>query len=191
MKNLFNKIDATLKKKLQNISLIALDFDGVLTDNKVIHDQNGKESVSRSRADSLAIDLLQESGLYNKESYGSLAHKLDIVILSRESNKVVLSVAEKMKIKCHNSIDMKCEALKKQAQLRNIDLKKVLFIGNDLNDFECMNSAGVSVAVADAVPQIIECADYVTLQKGGEGAFREVCELMLYIKALHPFMHIS
>ncbi len=182
MKNLFNKIDTRLRKKLQNISLIALDFDGVLTDNKVIHDQNGKESVLRSRADSLAIDLLDESGLYNKKNYKSLTHKLDIVILSRESNKVVLSVAQKIKIKCQNSICKKCDALKKEAELRNIDLKKVLFIGNDLNDFECMQASGVSVAVADSVPQIIECADYVTLQKGGQGAFREVCELIMYAK---------
>lgn len=191
MKNLFNKIDARLKKKLQNISLIALDFDGVLTDNRVLHDQNGQESVLRSRADSLAIDLLDERGLYNKKSYKSLDHKLDIVILSRESNKVVLSVAEKMRIKCHNSIYKKCEALKKEAQLRNIDLKNVLFMGNDFNDFECMQVSGVSVAVCDSVPQIIECADYVTLQKGGQGAFREVCELILYLKTLHPLMRIS
>ncbi len=186
MKNLFNKIDASFKKKLQNIFLIALDFDGVLTDNRVLHDQNGKESVLRSRADSLAIDLLDESGLYDKKSYQSLAHKLDIVILSREPNKVVLSVAKKMRIKCHNSVYKKCEALKKEAQLRKITLKNVLFMGNDLNDFECMQASGISVAVADAVPHIIACADYVTLQKGGQGAFREVCELIMYAKKQSP-----
>ena len=51
-------------------------------------------------------------------------------------------------------------------------------MGNDVNDLDCMEAAGVGVAVADALPQIIRSADYVTSRKGGEGAFREICELI-------------
>ena len=183
----FNKLDATLKEKLRDISLIALDFDGVLTNNKVIHGPDGAESVSRSKADSLGIDLLSESGLYNKREYGSFKHLLDIVILSREANPVVKSVAEKIKIKCQSSVHEKLKALQEEARSRNVDLKNVLFMGNDLNDVECLDAAGIGVAVADACPHVLRRADYVTLRKGGEGALREICELIMYAKDVHPF----
>lgn len=187
MKILFSKLSIALKRKLRDTSLVALDFDGVLTDNRVLHAENGGESVFRSRADSLAIDLLAESGLYKKNEYLSLEHPLDIVILSKESNRVIKSVSEKIKIKYQGSIDKKSEILKKEVQKRNISMQNVLFIGNDLNDFECIQTAGIAVAVADSCSQLIKVANYVTTRKGGDGAFREICELIMYAKKVHPW----
>jgi len=187
MKELFNNLSPSLKKRFMNVSLIALDFDGVLTDNKVVHCQDNKESICRSRGDSLAVDLLDEAGLYKKKQYKSFNHVIDLVILSKESNQIVNSVSEKIKIKCQNSVYNKLEALKEEAQLRTLDLKNVLFIGNDLNDFKCIEAAGVGVAVIDSYPQVLKIADYVTSNKGGNGAFREVCELVMHAKSVHPF----
>ena len=52
-------------------------------------------------------------------------------------------------------------------------------MGNDLNDIECIKKAGIGVAVADSCPQVLKAADYITKHKGGKGAFREICELIL------------
>jgi N-acylneuraminate cytidylyltransferase len=187
MRILFNRLDSNLQKKLQHVSLIALDFDGVLTNNKVVHSQNHNESVVRSRADSLAIDLLDRAGLYSKDNYKRLDHLLDIVILSSETNPIVESVSEKIRIKCQRAVYKKLEVLKEEVKSRKIDFKNVLFIGNDINDIECIEAAEIGVAVADSFPQVTKVADYITSRRGGEGAFREVCELIMYAKKVHPF----
>jgi len=186
IKYIYSRLDKSLKEKFKKIKLIATDFDGVLTNNQVIHNQNGIESVIRSRADSQGIDLLYDAGLYDKIDYRSINHKVDIIIMSRESNPIVKSVAEKIKVKCLDSKYNKIEALEKEVQKRSLDYSEVLFIGNDINDIECMKKAGIGVAVADSFPQVLNIAGYITRKKGGEGAFREVCELILYAKEVHP-----
>jgi len=161
------------------IKLICLDFDGVLTDNTVIHSEDGKESIIRSKADSQGIDLLYDAGLYDKSNYESISHKIDIIIISRETNAIVSSVAKKIKIKCTQSQYKKFEAFQKEVEKRKLDYSQVLFMGNDLNDIECMKKAGIGVAVADSHPKVLKTADYITKYKGGKGAFREICELIL------------
>lgn len=170
------------KEKFKNCRLILLDFDGVLTDNTVIHDARGTEAVRRSRADSQGIDLLSDAGLYDKANYQTNAGEIDIVILSRETNPVVASVAKKIKIKCTQSQYEKLGAFEEEVRKRNLDFSQVLYMGNDLNDLQCMQKAGLAVAVADSHPKILAAADYVTAAKGGHGAFREICELILTAK---------
>ncbi len=168
-----------LESKFAKIKLICLDFDGVLTDNTVIHAADGTESVIRSRTDSQGIDLLFDAGLYNKPTYESASHEVDIVIMSRETNLVVNSVAKKIKIKCTQSQYKKFEAFQEEVEKRGLDYSQVLFVGNDLNDIECIKKAGIGIAVADSYPQVLEAADYITEHQGGKGAFREICELVL------------
>jgi len=182
MKNISNPLTPTLKKRFSNCKLLALDFDGVLTDNTIIHKEDGKESVVRSRADSQGVDLLYDAGLYDKKNYKSNSHEVDIIIMSRETNSVVNSVGKKIKIKCTQSQYKKFEAFQKEVKKRKLDYSQVLFIGNDLNDIECIKKAGIGVAVADSYPQVLEAADYITKHKGGRGAFREICELLLLFK---------
>lgn len=169
-------------KKFSKIKLICLDFDGVLTDNTVIHREDGKESVIRSKADSQGIDLLYDAGLYDKPNYESNSYEVDIIIMSRETNPVVNSVAKKIKIKCTQSLYKKFEAFQEEVKKRGLDYSQVLFMGNDLNDIECIKGAGIGVAVADSHPKVLEAADYITKHKGGRGAFREICELVLETK---------
>ncbi|MBU2576883.1 MAG: HAD hydrolase family protein [Nanoarchaeota archaeon] len=182
MEKIYDTLSLGLKGKLKNIKLIALDFDGVLTDNTVVHLENGLEGVVRSRADSLGVDLLNDNGLYDKVNYTSEDHEVDIIIMSRESNKVVKSVADKIKVKVINSLYEKKEAFRGEVERRGLDYSQVLFMGNDMNDIDCVNNAGVGVAVADSYPEILKVADYVTTRNGGRGAFREVCELILKAK---------
>jgi YrbI family 3-deoxy-D-manno-octulosonate 8-phosphate phosphatase len=150
------------------VKLIVSDFDGVITDNRVWTDENGKETVAASRSDSMHIRTLRERGI-------------EVMILSSEPNPVVKARAEKMGVKSVQGIDLrgKGDALKKLLAEKKVDAANVVYIGNDLNDLPCFEIAGWAVAVADAYPEVLQAADYVLTKPGGHGAVRELCELVL------------
>jgi YrbI family 3-deoxy-D-manno-octulosonate 8-phosphate phosphatase len=152
----------------ETIKLIICDFDGVVTDNQVITDQDGKESVISSRSDSMYFKKLREMGV-------------ETMILSSESNPVVKARAEKMKVEAIHGIGMqeKGRVMREVLEQKNLNAEEVIYIGNDLNDLPCFEIAGWSVAVADAYPEVIRAADHVLTNNGGHGAIRELCELVL------------
>jgi len=150
------------------VKLIVSDFDGVITDNRVWTDENGKETVAASRSDSMRVRQLREMGI-------------EVMILSSEPNPVVKARAEKMGVESVQGIDLrgKGDALKKLLAEKKVDAAHVVYIGNDLNDLPCFEIAGWAVAVADAYPEVLRAADYVLTKPGGHGAVRELCELVL------------
>ena len=156
-----------------HVKLIVSDFDGVITDNRVWTDQDGKETVVASRSDSMHVRTLRERGI-------------EVMILSSEPNPVVKARAGKMGVEAIHGIDIrgKGEALKQLLSEKKIDAANVVYIGNDLNDLPCFEIAGWAVAVADAYPEVLQAADYVLTKPGGHGAVREVCEMVL--KNLDP-----
>ena len=157
-----------LREKLENVKMLALDFDGVFTDNRVFFCENGEESVICSRADSLGIRMLKEK-----------RKDIHIIVISKEKNKIVSIRSEKLGIDSLSGIDNKFESLKQVASSKGISLKDVVYIGNDMNDLECIKAAGIGIAVADAVPQILSAADYVTKNMGGFGAIREITDMLI------------
>jgi N-acylneuraminate cytidylyltransferase len=152
----------------ENIKLIITDFDGVITDNHVITDQDGRESVLASRGDSMHIKTLREKGI-------------EVIILSSEPNPVVLARAKKMGIEALHNLGMehKDHAMLHVLEQKNLKAENVIYLGNDLNDLPCFEIAGWSVAVADAYPEVLRAADHVLTKNGGHGAVRELCELIL------------
>jgi len=151
------------------IKLIVSDFDGVITDNRVWTDENGKETVAATRSDSMRVRDLRERGV-------------EVMILSSEPNPVVKARAEKMGVESVQGIDIrgKGEALKKLLAEKKVDAAHVVYIGNDLNDLPCFEIAGWAVAVADAYPEVLQAADHVLTKPGGHGSVRELCELILH-----------
>jgi 3-deoxy-D-manno-octulosonate 8-phosphate phosphatase (KDO 8-P phosphatase) len=147
-----------------NINLIAYDFDGVMTDNKVYVDQNGNEMVQVNRADGLGISEIKKLGI-------------EQIIISTEKNPVVSARAKKLKIKCFQNIDDKREFLIDYCN-NKFDLNKVIFVGNDTNDEEVMGIVGVSLCPSDAVNRIKKKSDYIFTSKGGEGVARELLSLI-------------
>jgi N-acylneuraminate cytidylyltransferase len=150
------------------IKLLVLDFDGVVTNNLVWTDQDGREMVAASRSDSLFIQPLREAGV-------------ETVILSSETNPVVAARAKKMGVEAVQGLGVhaKGPALKRLLEEKNIDPAQVIYVGNDINDLPCFELAGWSVAVADAYPEVLRAADFTLSKPGGGGAVREVCELIL------------
>ena len=161
---------------LDNIDAFVFDFDGVLTNNLVHLDQDGKESVSCSRSDGLAFDVLRK---LNKSSY----------ILSTEKNKVVTARADKLGIPVLQGVGDKVRDIHKLALKEGFDLQDVLYVGNDLNDYRVMQLCGYKVCPSDSHELIKTIANVVLKTKGGYGIARELLEDVLqlnFIKILYP-----
>lgn len=148
------------------IKLLALDFDGVMTDNRVLVDQDGREAVMCHRGDGLGIGLLKKAGI-------------EVLVLSMETNPVVAARCRKLKIDCLQECEDKLSALQQRAAALGLTPRQVAFVGNDINDLECLRWVGLPIAVADAEPTVRKAAAYVTHRPGGFGAVREVAEKIL------------
>ncbi len=158
--------------KLKKIKLLVLDFDGILTDGYVYFRQDGMETVRCSRKDSLGTNMLQKSGI-------------DVVVISKETNPVVAARCQKMGVNFFHGVDtgdQKLDILKKYLQERNLSLEETVYVGDDVNDLECLKAVGTVITVADGHPDCKTIADYITERKGGEHAVREVCDLILESK---------
>jgi YrbI family 3-deoxy-D-manno-octulosonate 8-phosphate phosphatase len=155
----------------ETVELLVMDFDGVLTDNRVWTDQNGGESVASNRSDSYGLILLRQAGV------GSL-------VISKETNPVVLARCQKIGVPALHGIDDKATMLKKLLAEQKVDPTRVVFVGNDVNDLPCFPLVGWGVAVADAHLEVLRQADFVLTRTGGHGAVRELCDLIL--KGLNP-----
>ena len=147
----------------KDIEAFVFDFDGVLTDNYVLTDENGKESVSCSRADGLAFDVLNK---LNKPVY----------IISTEKNPVVKARAKKLKVPVLQSVGDKVEVMIDLANLNDYNLKNILYTGNDLNDYFVMQLCGYSACPADSHPKIKSISNISLSTNGGGGVVRELLE---------------
>jgi N-acylneuraminate cytidylyltransferase len=148
------------------IAAFVLDFDGVFTDNKVVVFQDGGEAVVCDRSDGWGIGQLKKSDL-------------PLLILSTEPNPVVKARAEKLGLPYLQNIQDKWSALDAWLQERDIDPTQVVYIGNDANDLPCMTRVGCAVAPADAHPSARAVARIILDHRGGDGAIRELCDLIL------------
>jgi N-acylneuraminate cytidylyltransferase len=104
---------------------------------------------------------------------------MDMLVISREVDPVVTARCNKIKIPALQGVLEKAGALRQAVQERGIDLSQVIYVGNDVIDLPCFEIAGWAVAVADAHPAVLRAADYVLSMRGGHGAVRELCDLVL------------
>ena len=155
-----------VREKLSRIRVLFYDFDGVMTDNRVLVDQNGTESVFVNRSDGLAVSRLKKAG-YTQ------------VVVSTETNPVVERRAEKLGIPVIHGVDDKGEILRRYLAENGIDRAETLFIGNDLNDMPAFEAAGLRVCPADAYGAVKQAADLVLETTGGAGVIRELMEALL------------
>lgn len=153
----------------EDVRLVVLDFDGVLTDNRVWVDQDGREAVTASRGDSMGIHLLKQTGV-------------EVIVISTEVNSVVAARCKKMKIPAISGTWDKAGELKKYMDEHGYKSENVVFLGNDVNDLPCFPIAGFAAAVSDAEPEVLRRADQMLAHKGGHGAVRELCDKILMQK---------
>ncbi|ACM20630.1 3-deoxy-D-manno-octulosonate-8-phosphate phosphatase [Geotalea daltonii FRC-32] len=157
----------TLTDRLKNIRLLLLDVDGVMTDGRIIFDSNGIESKFFNVKDGHGIKMVQRAGI-------------EVGIISGRESQVVVNRAAELAIgivyqKCLDKLTPYLKIL----EATGLDHSQVAFVGDDVIDIPVMRRAGFAAAPADAVAEVIPHAHFVTRNRGGWGAVREVCDLLL------------
>ncbi|MBF0249325.1 MAG: HAD hydrolase family protein [Alphaproteobacteria bacterium] len=159
---------ADVKLRQSDIDLLVFDFDGVLTDNRVIVFQDGTEAVVCNRSDGLAFDAFRR-------------HGLKTMIMSTEKNSVVSQRARKLQVPVIQSLSNKGQAIITFCAENAIDMCRVAFVGNDLNDLQAMEKVGFAIAPGDAHPSVKAVAHITLFAKGGYGVAREIAEDILHL----------
>ena len=160
-----------LLKKLTEIRLFCMDVDGVLTNGCMYYSREGEQLKRFNAHDGMGIQILRE--------------QLDIipVIVTQEETDIVTARAQKLKIEhVYRGVRDKGAVLDPLLSRLGLQYNQVLFVGDDINDLPLLRRAGVAVAVADAMPSIRRDVHYVTEARGGEGAVRELVEMILEAK---------
>jgi YrbI family 3-deoxy-D-manno-octulosonate 8-phosphate phosphatase len=156
-----------LLRKLKCVRLVAMDVDGVLTDAGMYYSESGDELKKFNTRDGMGIKMLQAAGLVT-----AIITKEKTAIVERRGHK--LAVPE-----VHQGIDDKLAALTSLAKKHGLTLNQVAYIGDDVNDLDALRVVGFSAAPADAMPSVLQTVHYICKKKGGEGAVREVADLIL------------
>jgi YrbI family 3-deoxy-D-manno-octulosonate 8-phosphate phosphatase len=164
-------IDEALRERLRRIRLVAFDFDGVLTDNAVYVAQDGSESVRCVRSDGIGLQALAALGV-------------STLVISTETNPVVEARCRKLGVRCIQGCNDKRTVLEAAAAELGLTMAETAFVGNDVNDLDCLRAAGVPCVVADAHEDVVACAAYRTRTPGGYGAVREICDLIAAVMRL-------
>ncbi|MCD6295659.1 MAG: HAD hydrolase family protein [Deltaproteobacteria bacterium] len=168
------------EKKAGKIKLVFLDVDGVMTDGRITMDAQGKETKSFCVKDGLGLRMLMSGGV-------------DVVIVTGRSSQVVEHRANDLGIEeVYQGVTDKNLLCRQIIKDRGLMKQEVCCIGDDLADLPMFSEAGLCIAVADAVKEVREAADFITRSKGGLGAVREACEWLLKCQgkwqtALAPF----
>lgn len=165
-----SQFDSLLNKKIKNIKLLATDCDGVLTDAGMYYSADGDYLKKFNTKDGKGLSMLMDKGII-------------VAIITGENSEIVKRRAEKLGIKdvylgCENKVAAMEELLLKY----NLSFEEIAYIGDDINDLELLKKAGVSFSVSDATDIVKQTVDYVTKNKGGYGAVREVADLILSIQ---------
>lgn len=159
--------EKSISSLLQEIRLFATDVDGVLTDAGMYYSESGDEWKKFNTRDGMGIKLLQKAGLIT-------------AIVTQERTRLVARRAEKLAIpELHQGVMDKLSVIREMAARHGISLQQVAYIGDDVNDIEALQAVGFSAAPADGLPQVLKVVDYVCQRKGGEGAVRELAEMIL------------
>ena len=160
-------ISDDLKTKLQTIKLMIFDVDGVLTDGSLYLGEDGNEYKAFNARDGLGIVLLKKTGCH-------------VGVISGRSSRVVSDRMQAIGVEyVYMGQSDKFIALKELALKLEVSLDEIAYLGDDLIDLPAMCHVAVPCAVADADDVVKECALYITQNKGGRGAAREVCDLIM------------
>lgn len=157
----------SLQAILRGIRLFATDVDGVLTDAGMYYSESGDEWKKFNTRDGMGIKLLQKAGLIT-------------AIITQESTKIVMRRAQKLTIpEVHQGTHDKLSVLNDLIARHGLTMEQVAYIGDDVNDLQALGAVGFSASPADGMPPVLKTVRYVCKKKGGEGAVREVADLIL------------
>ena len=149
------------------IKMLVMDVDGTLTDGKIYMGSDGEVFKAFDVKDGYAIAHLHEVGI------------IPVIITGRKS-KIVENRAKELNIKeVYQGVSDKIEKLKEVAKDNGVLLEEVAYIGDDLNDLDCMGICGLSACPNDAIDEVIQSVNYICKHSSGNGAVREFIEYIL------------
>ncbi len=161
------EITDALKEKISGIRLMIFDVDGVLTDGRIVYNDEGVESKAFDVRDGHGIKLLMRNGI-------------EAAIITARESRVVEHRAANLGIEhVFQGATNKLAVFEEVLGRLGLDPRQAAYMGDDIIDLPVMKRAGFSAATSDAVDEVRERADYVASRPGGRGAAREVCELIL------------
>jgi 3-deoxy-D-manno-octulosonate 8-phosphate phosphatase (KDO 8-P phosphatase) len=160
-------MDAALRERAAKVRLVILDVDGVLTNGTLYLDHAGNELKAFNARDGLGIKALQRCGI-------------EVAIITGRMSQAVAQRAAQLDIKyIYQGHERKLGAFLDVLERTGLNPEQTCFAGDDWIDLPVMLRAGLAVAVADAEQRVKQQAHWITRQKGGHGAVREVCNLIL------------
>lgn len=156
-----------LRVELSKMKLFATDVDGVLTDAGMYYGESGEELKKFHTRDGMGLKLLQEQGVIT-------------AFITMENTKIVARRGKKLGIpEVFQGVKDKIRVLELLSQKYDIPFERMIYMGDDVNDLGALQKVGFSAAPADCVGQVGEVVDYICQKKGGEGAVREVIDMIL------------
>ena len=154
----------------QHIRILGMNVDGVLTDGNVYCDEKGIELLRFNRYDSFGITKLKSKGIA-------------ICVLSYHSSSIAEKYLRKLGLtEVHLGVKEKINTLQQVAARHDCGLVDIAYIGTDDFDLEIFNHIGLAIATSNSQKSVIDSAKYITARKGGNGAVREVCDLLIEAK---------
>jgi 3-deoxy-D-manno-octulosonate 8-phosphate phosphatase (KDO 8-P phosphatase) len=160
-------ISKLLLKKFQKIKLVLTDVDGVLTDGGMYYTKDGDIMKRFFVRDGMGVNLLKRQGI-------------PTIIVTKEKNPVTKKWSDNMNIeKLYQGIVKKVDIIEKVCSIYGLKFEEVAFIGDDVNDLELLKLVGLSATPSDAIDGAIKLCDYVCTHSSGNGAFRELADLIL------------
>ncbi|MCL5260927.1 MAG: HAD hydrolase family protein [Gammaproteobacteria bacterium] len=157
----------TFRDLAKKIKLLILDVDGVLTDGKLLVMENGEVAKSFDIKDGLGIKML-------------LLNNIEVAIITKNSSQSTKHRMRALGVKyIFCGVEDKIATytqLKKKLRLKDHEIS---YVGDDLPDIPVLEKVGLKIAVHDAVPAVLNLADYITQKNAGNSAVREVCEMLL------------
>ncbi len=161
-------------EKLKKIKMLLLDVDGVMTDGRITMDSDGREMKNFNVRDGHGLVMIQR-------------HGLQVAILTGRTSAVVDHRARDLKItEVYQGALNKKEIFQQILQKNNLKPDAIAYLGDDIVDIPVLKMVGFSAAVADALELVKKTVDYVTSNRGGHGAVREVCEMLLIAQGFWP-----
>jgi 3-deoxy-D-manno-octulosonate 8-phosphate phosphatase (KDO 8-P phosphatase) len=160
--------------KFKNIDTFIFDVDGVLTDNSLLVTEQGELLRSMNIRDGFAIKQAVEQGFRV------------CIITGGKSEGVVLRLKALGVQQVYKGINDKLNTFKTYVAENNIDPENILYMGDDLPDYEVMRRVGLPTCPADSVPEIIRISQYVSPLNGGKGCARDVIEKVLKLQQKWP-----
>lgn len=155
------------EEKLKKIKMLILDVDGVMTDGGIIMDKDGCEMKQFNVRDGHGLVMIQR-------------HGLKVAILTGRTSPVVERRARDLKIEeIYQGALNKKEVFMQMLAKNNLTPDAVAYMGDDIVDIPVLKMVGFAATVADGVDLVKKTVDYITKSKGGQGAVREVCEMLL------------